>query len=392
MKVMIIPDSFKGTLSSVEVSSIIKDEFLKHFPSSDIIEIPIGDGGEGTLAAIIKAKNGRYVDCIVKDPLGRNISARYGIYENVAVIEMAEASGIMRLKPNELNPFEASSFGTGQMILHAVKNGVSSILLGIGGSATNDGGVGMAKALGVKFFTKKPNSNDNSEFVEINEEGGKILSEIDFIDINVINKKLKNIPITVICDVNNPLTGLNGATYVYGPQKGLNSILLPFLESGMENYKNLLLKQFGVNVDLIKGAGAAGGIGAALSVFFNATLKSGVDVMLDLVEFDSLINDIDLVISGEGELDNQSSFGKLVTGISKRVNKSDSKLVLIVGSAKENYEKIYDFGVDALISTITYPIDKDEIYINANERLRKATNSLCRILKVGVSLSDALEF
>lgn len=377
MQIIVIPDSFKGTFTSIEVIKHIREGFEKHFDSINFKEIPIADGGEGTVDAIVHALKGKKFSCEVHDPLKRRIKASYGICGNTAIIEMAESSGITKISMSERNPLLTSTYGVGELILKALEHDIEEIIVGIGGSATNDCGTGMLKALGVKFF-------DN--FGEILDEGGQILKRITRIDCSSINPLVLKIPITVMCDVTNPLTGPQGATFIYGPQKGADTDMLTELEFGMLQFRSVLFNYNGIDVDEISGAGAAGGLGAAFVSVLKAKLKPGIEAILDLVEFDQIVEEADLVITGEGKLDEQTIYGKVPTGVSKRCIGKKAKVIALVGTEGINSKIVYNYGVDAIVSTVNRPLSPLELESNASERLDDAIDTLCRIIKIGGSI------
>ena len=291
MKIVIVPDSFKGSMPSLEVARVIAEAAKEVFPKANIVQIPIADGGEGTVDALCYALQAekRYVS--VMGPLGQQIEAYYGDLGKTAVIEMAAASGLPLLKEDARNPMETTTFGTGEMIKTAMDAGFKKIIIGIGGSATNDGGAGAVQALGARFFSADGEITQPMS-------GGKLL-DITSIDVSDLDPRLIETEITVMCDVTNPLTGPNGATFVYGPQKGADNMMLTQLESGMRTYESLLNQMFGGDKVDIPGAGAAGGLGAALHCFCGGNLVRGIDAILDLVDFDLEIEDADLIVTGK---------------------------------------------------------------------------------------------
>lgn len=374
MRVVLVPDSYKGTFSSMEVIAHVKKGMSQHFNALEFIEIPIADGGEGTVQAMTHVLGGSIFSCNVQDALGNLTTAHYGICGEIGIIEMAEAAGLMKLDTNVLNILDATTYGVGETLLKVLEHKPKRLIIGIGGSATNDGGVGMLQALGIRFYNR---------YNQLISKGGRSLALIDHIDTAGLDPRLKAIPITVMCDVKNPLTGPNGATYVYGPQKGANKEELEFLEQGMLNYKTIIEKQVGIDVDQIPGTGAAGGLGAAFVSFLNGELKSGIDMILDLVQFESLLRAGDLVITGEGCLDNQTLHGKVPIGVAKRCSGKDVKVIALVGTEGENAKAVLEQGIDAIVSTTTRsslkPLNKEE----AEERLKNSVDNLCRLLKIG---------
>lgn len=378
MRVVIIPDSFKGTLTSFKVIERVRFGLEENFQNIEIIELPIADGGEGTVNALVQALKGIEYSCLVKDALGRKIMARYGVCGYTAVIEMAEAAGICKILANERDIMEASTFGVGELILQALSHDVNEIIIGIGGSATNDGGVGMLQALGAVFY-------DENGHPLIG--GGKILGSIRSIDISAIDQRIIKTPITVMCDVTNPLTGPNGATAVYGPQKGGSENQLKTLEEGMINLYERILEQTGLDVNMIPGSGAAGGLGAALVAFLGATLKPGIELILDLVNFDALADEADLVITGEGRIDNQTVFGKVPVGVGKRCIGRRAKVIAIAGIEGDEAKRVYDFGIDVMVSTVTQNMNEELLQETAESRLDSAIDTVCRLLKIGMSIN-----
>lgn len=379
MKLIAAPDSFKGTFTSTEVIDYISAGAKKYFDNIDFHGVPIADGGEGTVSAIVSAMEGHFKTCHVTGPYSKRTKATFGITGTIGILEMAEASGITLASTGEMDPLKATTFGTGEMIRHALDAGIESLVMGIGGSATNDGGMGMAAALGVKFYDA-----DNQL---ITDYGGEQLSSIERIDMSLLDKRLKNMKVTVICDVTNPLTGPEGATYVYGPQKGANDHSKPILEAGMEHYREVLKRTFDIDMNEVPGAGAAGGLGAALVAYLKAELKPGVETILDLVKFDEMVSDADLVITGEGRLDGQSVYGKVPVGVANRCIGPNVPVIAIAGCTGEGYEAVYDHGIDAVFSTITAPVVGEEALKNADKNLEKAVEQLFRSLKVGTQLS-----
>ncbi|PKM57975.1 MAG: glycerate kinase [Firmicutes bacterium HGW-Firmicutes-3] len=377
MKIILAPDSFKGTFSSMEVINYLKQGINRYFDDVTLVEVPIADGGEGTVDAILHAKSGQRVHCKVKDPLGRIITASYGIIENTAIIEMAAASGITLISEEEKNPSFTSTYGTGQMMRNALDKGVSKIVLGIGGSATNDGGIGMGMALGVRFFDEKGNLVIG---------GGSSLIRIHHIDLAEMDPRLINVPIEVICDVNNPLTGPLGATYTYGPQKGATPLLLEELELGMEHYRKIIMKDFDLDLNTVPGAGAAGGLGGGLVAFFKATLKPGIDTILDIVGFEDLLENGDMVITGEGKLDGQSIYGKVPVGVAQRCLGKDILVLAFVGAIGENAEKVYDYNIHGIFSTVSEVTTFEEIVKNKKEIMTRSIDRFMRLLQSGMVL------
>lgn len=337
-KCIVISVSFKGTLSSLEICAIARESIPKFFPQYQVVTVPVADGGEGTVECFVQAIGAVPVSVPVTGPYGEPISATYARKERLAIIEMAAAAGLPMVGENK-NPETTTTYGVGQLIAHAVENGCREILLGLGGSATNDGGCGCAAALGVRFFDQ-----NGKEFVPT----GKTLAEIDRIDASQAKAKLDGVTITVMCDVENPLCGPNGAAHVFGPQKGADEAMVERLDRGLDHLAQVVERDLGVSVSQIPGAGAAGGMGAGCMAFLGAELKSGIECVLDTVGFDSLLDGTDLVITGEGRIDSQSVQGKVISGIAKRTKSKNIPLLALVGGIAEDAAMGYDLGVTAM--------------------------------------------
>lgn len=369
-KIIIIPDSFKGSLSSLEVCNAIEEGILKVFKNIEIKKIPIADGGEGTVDSVLYATGGKIKKVNVRNPLGEIIKAKYGIIDNnKAVIEMAEASGLTLIK--EKNPLKSSTYGTGELIKYAIENGIKEILIGIGGSATNDCGIGMANALGYRFLDK-----DKKELEAIAENMIKI-AEID--DSNV-DKKIFDIKINVACDVKNPLYGKDGATAIYGTQKGVNKESFDILDNGLKNIAKLVKEKFNKEIDYIEGSGAAGGLGGGLIAFCNAELKSGIDAILDIIDFENEIKDASLIITGEGAIDGQTKKGKVPVGISRRAK--NIPVIAIVGDIRDGAEAVYEMGIVSIMPALKRAMPLEEAIANSRSLIVDATERACRFMSI----------
>ena len=378
MKILLAPDSFKGTISSIDAINYLEDAAKRHFSDLEIVRVPIADGGEGTVDAIIEATGGEYRYLDVTGPIGKKVKAKYGIINGrIAVIEMAQASGLPLLKPEERNPMITTTYGTGELIKATLDEGIRDIFIGIGGSATNDGGIGAMQALGVEFL------DENGRNVGF---GGGVLSNIERISTLNLDPRIKECRITVICDVSNPLTGERGATAVYGPQKGASADMLDQLEKGMVHYAGLVKRQFGLDFDQIPGAGAAGGLGAALVGFLGAVLKPGIETILDLVDFDRLLEGVDLVVTGEGRIDGQTAYGKVPVGIARRCMKIGVKVVAITGCMGEGAQKVYECGIESIMTTINRDMTLEYALDNAEKLFRDAADRMFRFIKVGMEI------
>jgi len=374
-KIVIAPDSFKGTMSSIEICDIVERGIKNIFPEAQTVKVPIADGGEGTVDAFLKAIGGTRINIKVKDPLMRDIDSFYGILNDnkTAVIEMAAASGLPLLSDEEKNPALTSTYGTGQLILDAIEKGCSRIILGLGGSATNDGGIGMAAALGVRFL------DGNNNEIPLNGGGLKYLHHID---VSGKNPGLEKCEIITACDVDNPLYGTKGAAYVFSPQKGANNEMVKFLDNNLKHYADVIQNDFGIIVQDIPGTGAAGGVGAALVAFMGAKLESGIKIVLDCVDFDSLISEADLIITGEGKIDGQSLRGKVPIGIAERAVKRGVPVIAIVGDIGDDIDAVYDKGICAVFSTNRKSVPFEIAKLHCREDLLATIESIMRYTKV----------
>ncbi|ATH93949.1 glycerate kinase [Bacillus glycinifermentans] len=345
MKIVIAPDSFKESMTSMEAADCIKKGFATVLPDAEYVKIPVADGGEGTVQALVDATDGELIRKTVTGPLGTPVEAVYGLLGDgkTAVIEMAEASGLHLVPPDQRNPLVTTTRGTGELILDAAEKGALHIIIGLGGSATNDGGAGMASALGVKFL--------NKDGCEIGDGGGS-LSQIAAINTDGMHPKLKDIVFEAACDVDNPLTGPNGASSVFGPQKGASDNMVALLDDNLKHYARAIKKEMKCEADSLPGAGAAGGLGAGLKAFLKAELKSGVDIVLDTLSFSERIKGADLVITGEGKIDGQSIHGKTPVGVASRAAREGIPVIAVAGSLGEGCELVYDKGISALFSIV----------------------------------------
>ena len=371
-KVVIAVDSFKGTMSSIEVCSCIETGFKAILPEIETVKVPIADGGEGTVDTFLTALGGEKIKVTVKDPLFREVESFYGILydRKTAVIEMAAASGLP-LVEEEKNPCLTSTYGTGELIIDALNRGCNKLIIGIGGSATNDGGIGMAAALGVKFLDQDGNS------IALNGEG---LSQLRRIDQSEKDPRLDQCQVLVACDVDNPLYGEHGAAYVFAPQKGADPPWSRIDQTSKTT--RAILKDLGLSVQEIAGAGAAGGLGAGLVAFTSAQLKPGIEMILDAVKFSALIADADLVITGEGKIDGQSLRGKVPIGIADRARDSGVPVIAIVGDVGDGIEAIYQRGISAVFSTNRVAVSFSEARLRANRDLLETSEAIARLFKI----------
>ncbi len=370
-KIIIAPDKFKGSLSGIEFCNIVNDTLKLYIKDANIIKLPLADGGDGTVDILNYYMEGDLHFKNVKDPLGRDISAKYfySRSKKAAFIEMAEASGLKLLSRDEINPMKTSTYGTGELILDAVNKGAEQIILGIGGSATNDCGMGMARALGYCFYDNLGNELQGT---------GSDLTLLSQIDDSKVHPTLKNVKFQVACDVDNPLFGINGAAYIYAPQKGADAIMVQNLDKGMMNFNVVAKRYCNKDLQLIKGAGAAGGLGAGSILFLNAELKSGIELMMNISDFDSHILDADWIITGEGKLDFQTLSGKVISGIMNSIK--DQKLAVICGYNEIEGNDLENYKVDYLNEIIRYAENMDDSIRNVSKYLKKAVVDFCKTI------------
>jgi glycerate kinase len=373
MKILVAPDSFKGTLSSLEVSKIICKILSQN--GFDFVSVPVGDGGEGTLDSILFGIDCEKKEIKVKDPLGREIDAYYGVQGEIAFVEAAQASGLNLLNKSELNPWIASTYGFGQLILDAVSNGSKKNYLGIGGTATNDLGIGMLQAFGVKFY-----NDAGKEISERKKEGygPGVLQKIFSFDSRILKDLFCDVKFIVLCDVTNPLYGENGASFIYSPQKGASENMMYKLEDSLEYFGDVIYKQTKIYPDF-PGAGAAGGLGAALKIFLNAEIISGIDGIIEILNIDKKIKDCDIVITGEGSMDHQSAFGKAPLGIAKLAKKFTKKVIAINGRTDDSASEFLGKEIDTIYSCFgNAKYDLKYLKLNAKNKLKEAAEKFCR--------------
>ena len=378
MKFLFASDSFKGTLSSRRTAELLTRAAQEIFPDCECRCLEVADGGEGTTEAVLSAAGGRRMEAMVCGPLWERRKACYAALDGRrAVMEMAAASGLP-LVPAELrDPRNTTSYGTGELIRDALDKGFRDLSIAIGGSATNDGGIGCMRALGVRFLDGDGN--------ELSGCGGDLI-KIRSIDRSGLDPRLRDTHVTVMCDVTNPLCGENGATHTFGKQKGGTPEILDELEAGMENYRELLRREFGIDMDEEPGAGAAGGLGAALLSFLRAELRSGIETVLDLIEFDKKLEGVSLVVTGEGRADWQSTFGKVMQGVGRRCLRQGVPAVAIVGSMGDGAEQIFDYGIESMITTVNGVMPLEEALERAEELYLGAARRLFRMLRAARSL------
>lgn len=378
MKILVVPDSFKGSNTSIQVAEIIEKGIRKVFPHAEIESIPIADGGEGTVEAVVLGGNGSYREVTVTGPLGDQVDARYGILDGErAVIEMAAASGLPLVPHDKKNPTLTTTYGTGELIRDALDQGCREFLIGIGGSATNDAGVGMAQALGYSFV--------DAAGAEIGRGGGE-LAKLERVYPDDADARLADCTFIIACDVQNPLYGPEGAAHIYGPQKGATQEMIEILDSNLKNFADVIGRDFGKDVQAIPGSGAAGGLGAGLVVFCQGELRSGIDAILDIVRFDERADVAELIITGEGAMDGSSAYGKVPVGIARRARAKHVPVLAIVGNIGKGASAVYEYGIDGIMSTVSRAIPLQEALAQSAVMLEDAAERVMRIIRIGMSL------
>ena len=371
---ILVPDSFKGTLSAIEVCNIMKSSIKNLYKDANIISVPVADGGEGTVDAFLYALGGEKKSIWVSDAFNeQKILAHYAMLkDDIAVIEMATCAGLPLVK-NRLEPDKTTTFGVGELIIDAINSGAKKIILGLGGSATNDGGCGMAAALGVKFKDEQ-----DQEFIPT----GGTLSQIYKIDMNNIYPKIKDVEFVSMCDVDNPLCGKLGASAVFAPQKGADEDMVKVLDEGLAHLAKIIKRDLHIEVKDIKGAGAAGGLGAGSIAFLQSKLTKGIDVILDTINFDELVSKADIVFTGEGKFDSQSLHGKVVMGVANRSQKYKTPVIVVTGAIGENIQEAYNKGITAIFSINKEPMEFSKSALKSKENMILTMENILRLLKI----------
>ncbi len=373
-RIILAPDSFKGTMSSIKICSIMEKEIEKQFPYAEIVKIPVADGGEGTVDCFLEALGGSRKTIRVRGPFFDEVDSFYGILPDnrTAVVEMAAAAGLP-LAGDRKDPALTSTYGVGQLILDAMGNGCRRFILGLGGSCTNDGGAGMAAALGVKFHTE-----DSAEFIPV----GGTLNRIARIDTSGIPRDLQECEFIGMCDVDNPLCGEYGASAVYGPQKGADPEVVKLLDHNLAYFSGVLRDQLNKDVASVAGSGAAGGLGAGILSFLSADLRSGINTVLDTVEFDALLEEADIVFTGEGRLDGQSLRGKVVLGVAERARVKNTPVIAVVGDIGDHIEEVYSRGVSAVVSINRVAVPFREAALRCEADLADTMDMILRLVRL----------
>ncbi|EPE9057598.1 glycerate kinase [Klebsiella aerogenes] len=379
MKIVIAPDSYKESLSALDVATAIETGFREIYPHAEYVKVPVADGGEGTVEAMVAATQGHIVQVSVTGPLGEPVNAFYGLSGDMrcAYIEMAAASGLESVPPTRRNPLLTTSWGTGELIRHALDAGVSQIIIGIGGSATNDGGAGMAQALGAKLL------NAGQQQIA---PGGGALETLARIDLSELDPRLADCRIDVACDVTNPLTGPQGASAVFGPQKGATAAMIERLDRGLQHFAQIIDRDLDIDVLSLEGGGAAGGMGAALYAFCGANLRPGIEIVTDALGLADLVADADLVITGEGRIDSQTIHGKVPVGVAKVAKRYNVPVIGIAGSLTADVGVVHQHGLDAVFSVLYSVCTLNEALANAAANVRMTARNVAAVLQMGGKL------
>jgi len=378
MKIVIAPDSYKESLSATQVAQAIEKGFREIFPDAHYVSVPVADGGEGTVEAMIAATQGTIHSARVTGPLGEPVAACWGSSGDgaTAFIEMAAASGLALVAPELRNPLITTSRGTGELILQALNKGASNIIIGIGGSATNDGGAGMVQALGARLM--------DANGKEIGHGGGSLIS-LNHIDLSGLDPRLQECTIRVACDVTNPLTGESGASRIFGPQKGATEAMIVELDRSLEHFADVIKKDLHIDVKRVPGSGAAGGMGAALMAFLGAELRSGIEIVTQALNLEEHIHDCTLVVTGEGRIDSQSIHGKVPVGVAQVAKKYHKPVIGIAGSLTSDVGVVHQYGIDAVFSVLTTIGTMEEAFRSAFDNIYRASRNIAATLAVGMS-------
>ncbi|MEH6906700.1 MULTISPECIES: glycerate kinase [Neobacillus] len=375
MKFVLAPDSFKESMTAKKAALAMEKGIKAVFPHSECVIVPMADGGEGTVDSLVSMTNGEIIKTEVIGPLGEKVIAEYGLLGEgqTAVIEMASASGLELIKPKERNPLLTTTYGTGQLIKHALDKGVRRFLIGIGGSATNDGGAGMLQALGVSF---KDQDGNELPF------GGGTLHRLHSIDMSGLDERIKTVQMDVACDVTNPLIGDNGASAIFGPQKGATPEMVRILDQNLAHFADVIKKLLGEDIAHLDGAGAAGGLGAGLLAFLNAQLKKGIDLVIEYTGLEEQVKGADYVFTGEGSIDGQTLFGKTPYGVAAIAEKYSVPVIAFAGRIGNGVESLYDNGFTAIIGILKGVTTLEEALECGEENLAFAAENVCRVLKI----------
>ena len=373
--IVLAPDSFKESMTAKEVCEAMERGIRKANSQIRCIHVPMADGGEGTMQSLVDATGGRVYSKEVVGPLGNNVVAEYGILGNgeIGVIEMASASGIHLVDSEKRNPLITTTFGTGQLIKACLDKGVKKLLIGIGGSATNDGGAGFIQALGGRLLDE--NGDDLSY-------GGGALAKLHTIDLSNLDERLKYVSVEVACDVNNPLCGKEGASYVFGPQKGATRKMIEILDQNLSHYAEVIKEQLGKDVISKAGAGAAGGLGAGLMAFLDVKLKSGIEMVIEYANLEEKVRDADMVWTGEGSIDFQTQYGKTPLGVAMIAKKYNKPVIALAGRVGNDIDVLYDKGIDAIFGIMRGVTSIEEALVKGPENVEKTSENIIRLLNI----------
>ena len=378
MKIVIAPQEFKESLRGIEIARAMREGVIRVWPDAETELVPVADGGDGTLQSLVDASGGEIMSATVDDPLGRPIDAIWGALGDgqTAVIEMARSSGLAILTPEERNPLITTTYGVGELMLQALDAGYRHLIIGIGGSATNDGGAGMAQALGARLLDAGGNELAR---------GGGALFELDRIDVSGLDPRLSDTTIDVACDVNNPLCGETGASAIFGPQKGADPETVKYLDAALHRFGELLERDLGQDVMMVPGAGAAGGLGGGLMAFTNARLRPGADIVIDALDLDARLEGASLVIVGEGQTDRSTIFHKAPVAVAQRAKVQGTPVIAISGSLGDGYQQVHEHGIDAAFSILDCCMTLEDAMAETAELVTKATEQACRAVRVAVN-------
>ncbi|MBP6890632.1 MAG: glycerate kinase [Veillonella sp.] len=375
-KIVLAIDSFKGSASSYAIGEYVKEGIAKIVPNANFSIVPIADGGEGTVEAIVTARKGTYNKVKVQGPLGADTIATYGMIDgNTAILEMAAASGITLVPKSELNPLKASTYGTGQMVLDAISKGAKDVYMGIGGSATNDGGMGVACALGAEFLDADG---------RILPPAAESLGRVTRISTEHMDPRVKDVNFTILCDVDNPLCGPHGASHIFGKQKGADEAMRNVLDGYLKRYADIVKRDLHMDVVDVPGAGAAGGLGAGMMAFAKAEKMRGIEAVMMLIQMEEHLKGADLVVTGEGRMDNQTAYGKAPVGVSNLAAKQHIPVIAVVGGVALNTENVYDKGISLVLPIVNEPMSLDTAIENVHELAMNAGKSIGRIVKTWI--------
>jgi glycerate kinase len=372
-KFLLIPDSFKGTMSSIEICSLLEEKIQEYYPAAEIHSIPVADGGEGSVDCFLQALGGEKVIVTTNNPFFEPIDSYYGLIDNgrTAVIEMAASAGLPLIEDRK-DPLKASTFGVGELILHAARKGVSKIIMGLGGSCTNDGGCGAACAVGIRFLDEAGNS-----FIPT----GGTLHRIQQLDLSQIEPMIEGIEFVTMCDIDNPMYGPTGAAAIFGPQKGATPEEIELLDAGVQHLSQIIKQTIGLDLAFVPGTGAAGAMGAGMAAFFHSRLQMGIETILDTVQFEELASGADMIFTGEGKLDSQSLRGKVVIGIARRAKALGVPVTALVGDIGDDMEAAYDEGVSAIFSINRVAVDFPVAKLRSRQDLSLTIDNLMRFYR-----------